>query len=312
VLFELDGDGFAFTPPFTWDDTTRLRGELRTALSAFVTRLSHDPGRPWAIAWCAGAGVIATSAGALEAETANFGFFLELLASEPALRAARGHVLLASSAGGVYGSSFACPISESTPPAPGSPYGRAKLAQEELLRSWARSQSSPVSSLVARISNLYGPGQRLAKPQGLISHMSRCLIYGAPMHIYVSLDTVRDYLFADDAGRRVVAGLRQLAREAPSEGLHITKLYASEREVSIAGLLGVFRQIARRKLRVVSGLHAAAALQPRRLQFRSQIWPRDGDRQVELIEGVSRVYRHQLVLLRRGLLSAPPLTIARG
>ncbi|HEY1533874.1 MAG TPA: NAD-dependent epimerase/dehydratase family protein [Polyangiaceae bacterium] len=311
VLLELGADGFRAMPPFTWRDRERLHGELRAGLTAFVLRLAQTPGRPWAIAWCAGAGVVATSPADLETETANFGFFLQLLASEPALRRAPGYVLLASSAGGVYGASFACPISESTPVAPGSPYGRAKLAQEELLLSWARSQPGSVSSLVARISNLYGPGQRLSKPQGLISHMSRCLIYGAPVHVYVSLDTIRDYLFAEDAGRRLALGLRQLVREAPREGLHVTKLYASEREVSIAGLLGVFRQIARRKLRVVSGLHAAAALQPRRLQFRSQVWPRDGGRQVELIEGVSRVYRHQLVLFRQGLLPSPPLTIAR-
>src|SRR5450631_1921186 len=261
VLLELGADGFCFAPPFNWNDTDRLHGELRAGLRAFLARLAQGPGRPWAIAWCAGAGVVATSAAALAAETANFDFFLQLLASEPALGAAPGYVLLASSAGGVYGASFACPISESTPPTPGSPYGRAKLAQEELLLSWARSQPA-ISSLIARISNLYGPGQRLAKPQGLISHMSRCLIYGAPVHVYVSLDTIRDYLFAEDAGRRVVAGLRQLAQQAPSEGMHVTKLYASEHEVSIAGLLGVFRQISRRKLRVVSGLHAAAALQP--------------------------------------------------
>jgi len=178
-LLELGADGFRFTPPFTWNDTERLHDELRAALRAFVLRLADSPGRPWAIAWCAGAGVVATSASALAAETANFGFFLQLLASEPALRARPGHVLLASSAGGVYGQSFACPISESTPPTPGSPYGRAKLAQEELLLSWALRQPA-VSTLIARISNLYGPGQRLAKPQGLISHMSRCLIYGAP------------------------------------------------------------------------------------------------------------------------------------
>jgi UDP-glucose 4-epimerase len=311
VLLELGADGFCSSPRFTWGDNALLRQEFRAGLSAFAQRLAQAPGRPWAVAWCAGAGVVATSAAALAAETANFASFLELLAAEPALGVVPGHVLLASSAGGVYGASSACPITESTPAEPSSAYGRAKLAQEELLLSWRRGQSSRVSSLVARISNLYGPGQQLSKPQGLISHLSRCLIYGAPAHVYVSLDTIRDYLFAEDAGRRLVSGLRQLASEASTESLHITKLYASEREISIAGLLGVFRQIARRKLRVVSGLHAVAALQPRRLQFRSQVWARGTGRQVELIEGVSRVYRHQLVLFRQGLLPPPPLALAR-
>jgi UDP-glucose 4-epimerase len=307
VLLELGANAFCPSLPFTWSDSARLRDELRVALSAFVRRLCERPCRPWAIAWCAGAGVVATSVAALEAETANFQLFLEILASERSLSSVPGHVLLASSAGGVHGGTFVAPITESTPPAPSSAYGRTKLLQEELLQSWSRSQQPPVSTLAARISNLYGPGQRLAKPQGLISHMSRCLIYGAPLHIYVPLDTIRDYLFSEDAGRRLANGLLQLVREAPTEGLHVTKLYASEREVSIASLLGFFRQIARRNLRVVSGLHAAATLQPRRLQFRSQVWAHDTDRQVELIEGLSRVYRHQLSLFRQGRLPPPPL-----
>jgi len=131
-LLELGADGFRFTPPFTWNDTERLHDELRAALRAFVLRLADSPGRPWAIAWCAGAGVVATSASALAAETANFGFFLQLLASEPALRARPGHVLLASSAGGVYGQSFACPISESTPP---------RRVRRTAARSWPRRSS---------------------------------------------------------------------------------------------------------------------------------------------------------------------------
>ena len=211
--------------------------------------------------------------------------------------------MLASSAGGVYGGSDASPITESTPPAPISAYGHAKLASEASLAEWARDRTN-VSTLVARFSNLYGPEQRLDKPQGLISHMSRSSIYGAPVHVYVSLDTIRDFLFAEDAARGLVLGLRRLA---DCNVQHVTKIYASERAVSIAGLVAAFRHIARRRLRIVSGLAPATALQPRRLQFRSQVWASLRERQVELIEGVSRVYAHQLALFRRGLLPAPPI-----
>jgi len=140
--------------------------------------------------------------------------------------------------------------------------------------------------------------------------MSRCLIYGAPVHVYVSLDTIRDYLFAEDAGRRIVAGLRQLAREASNEGLHVTKLYASEREISIAGL---WRVSPDRAAQVACGLGAArrrrvataaTAIQVRDLASR---WQQTG----RAARGVSRVYRHQLVLFRQGLLPPPPLVIAR-
>jgi UDP-glucose 4-epimerase len=131
------------------------------------------------------------------------------------------------------------------------------------------------------------------------------VIHGAPLQIYVSLDTIRDYLFADDAGRELVSGLRRLVQGTTASEPLSMKIYASEREISIAGLLAVFRQIARRRLRVVSGLHPSSALQPRRLQFRSKVWPRSEHRHVELIEGVSRVFQHQMALFRRGLLAPP-------
>lgn len=305
VLRELGADGWRPEQPFAWGDATRLGDQFRSAVRTFAARLASEPGRSWAIAWCAGAGVVGTSAAALDAETATFRQFLELLSLEPNLALEPGHFLLASSAGGVYGGSFVCPINEGTPPQPISAYGRTKLLQEQILGEWALRQVRPIRTLVARFANLYGPEQRLEKPQGLISHLSRSLIYNAPVHIYVSLDTIRDYLFAEDAGRRLVAGLGQLAREASAVDAQVTKVYASEREISIAGLLGVFRQLGRRRLRVVSGLHPVGALQPRRLQFRSQVWAGPIGRQVELIEGVSHVYRRQLSLFQQGVLPPP-------
>jgi UDP-glucose 4-epimerase len=138
------------------------------------------------------------------------------------------------------------------------------------------------------------------------------LIHHAPVHIYVSLDTIRDYLFSDDAGRKLVRGLRRLVQESSAECQHVTKVYGSEREISIAGLLGVFRQIARRRLRVVSGLSPVGVLQPRRLQFRSRVWTSDTGRQVELIEGVSRVYNHQLARFGQGQLPPPHVANRRA
>ena len=55
------------------------------------------------------------------------------------------------------------------------------------------------TALVARLSTLYGPGQSRGKPQGLIAHIARGVVRNQPVRIYVPLDTVRDYLAADDA-----------------------------------------------------------------------------------------------------------------
>jgi len=292
--------------PLAWSPRERLADSIEEAVRAFADRLEARSGEGWNLYWCAGAGVVGTSAAALEAETAALQLFLGRLGAEPRLRDLPGRIFLASSAGGVYGGSLERPLTEATPPLPISEYGRGKLAQEAALAVWAREQPR-VSTLVGRLSNLYGPGQRLDKPQGLISHMCRCLIFGVPVHVYVPLDTIRDYLFAEDAGRRVVAGLERLSREAPG-GRHVTKIFASERETTVAGLIGVFRRLAKRPLRVVSGLHPARTQQPARLQFRSAVWRDEAaSPRTELLEGVCRVHRHQLALFQAGRLPAPPL-----
>jgi len=306
VVRALGGTSWRPERPIGWGDEGRLERDFREAIAAFATRTLSDGAGAWAVCWCAGAGVVGTSATALTAETNALHLFLRQLSAESRLMALPGYMVLASSAGGVYGGSLVCPITEATEPEPISDYGRAKLAQERMLCSWASRRSPSVGILAARVANLYGAGQRLDKPQGLISHLSRCLIFNAPVHVYVSLDTIRDYLFAEDAGRQLVTGLRRLMRD--SRGEQVTKIYASEREISIAGLLGIFRRISRRRLRVICGLHPGSTLQPRRLQFRSHVWRTCDDeveRQTELVDGINQVYRAQLALFRRGLLPPP-------
>ncbi len=310
VWRELAEDAWRPDHALDWNDEARLEADLQRAVTAFAARVVAEARPAWAIAWCAGAGVVATSAAALAAETRAFERFLSLVAEDRVLAARPGTIAYASSAGGIYGGCFQSPINESTAPAPISPYGHAKLAQERILSAWAASQPERRVH-VARFSNLYGPDQQLKKAQGLISHAARCLIHGAPLQIYVSFDTIRDYLFADDAGRALVNELRQMtARAALVEPLTM-KIYASEREISIAGLLGVFRQVTRRQLRIVAGLHPSAALQPRRLQFRSSVKTVGTGRQVQLVEGVSRVIQHQRALYGRGLLAPPALLTGR-
>jgi UDP-glucose 4-epimerase len=299
--------------PLAWSDPVRLSESITEAVRGFAARLAEQALGGFCVYWCAGDGVVGTPAGRLDAETASLRLFLERLgdALDGARLAPPGRFFLASSAGGVYGGSPERPLTEATTPRPISDYGRAKLEQEEVLRAWALTRPT-VSALVGRLSNLYGPGQHLDKPQGLISHMSRCLIFGVPVHIFVPLDTIRDYLFAEDAGGRIVAGLERLERESPGGGRCVTKVYGSERETTVAGLVGVFRRIAKRQLRVVSGLHPVQAQQPARLQFRSTVWADEPALPAtQLLDGVSQVHRHQLALFQAGRLPAPPVGTPR-
>ena len=50
-----------------------------------------------------------------------------------------------------------------------APYGHEKLIQEKLFTNLAEQTGSDL--LIGRLSNLYGPGQKLTKPQGLIAHV---------------------------------------------------------------------------------------------------------------------------------------------
>jgi UDP-glucose 4-epimerase len=226
--------------------------------------------RPWSVAWCAGAGVTGTSAQALDLELVALRETLAALAASP--HPERGAFFFASSAGGVYAGVGMPPYDESSPVRPLAPYGRAKLDAEALVTSSSHRTGTP--SLIGRISNLYGPGQNLAKPQGLISQICRSHLTGQPLSIYVSLDTLRDYLFAPDCAGLIVAGLARLRQEQAAKGPGVvTKIFASQRAITIGAVLGEMRRIFKTSPRVVLGASSVASVQAKDLSLRSRVWP---------------------------------------
>ena len=295
--------------PFHWGDKATLETQLRAAVDAFLGSAVAGGHERWTVLWCAGSGVVGSSAADLAEELRTWRQFLTWLSvglSDTQIRSIPGQIFLASSAGGVYGGSSERPLSEDSYCQPISEYGSVQLRKERLLDEWARGQPQ-ISTLVARISNLYGPGQKMDKPQGLISQMSRCLIYRQAVHIYVPLDTIRDYLFVEDAARWIAGWTQWLAQEAArtGEGRRELKICASEEETTIASLIGAFQRIAKRQLKVISGLHPVRSQQPACLQFRSRVWPDEArPARTGLLVGMNRVYRHQLALYQAGAL--PP------
>lgn len=111
-----------------------------------------------------------TAASQLQAEVE---LLARLLAAVEPPAAQSGVVFLASSVGGLYAGSPAPLFDEQTVPRPLSPYGRSKQAMEGVAGDWVARTGGRV--LVGRISNLYGPGQDLDKPQGLITQLIRSL-----------------------------------------------------------------------------------------------------------------------------------------
>jgi UDP-glucose 4-epimerase len=230
-----------------------------SALLAEAATLGDD----WRLWWCAGAGVVGTGAAELDAEVAVLEDFLGRW--QPAVGS--GGVFFASSAGGVYAGAHGSPFDESSEPVAISPYGHAKLRAEAAVDAFAARTGVPL--LIGRLSNLYGPGQDLAKPQGLISQLCRAQLTRRPLSIYVSLDTMRDYLFVDDAAAMVVAALDAVVERG---GRHL-KVLASERSTTIGAVLGDLNRITRRRPPVVLGSSASARYQARDLRFRSTAWP---------------------------------------
>lgn len=230
-----------------------------------ISRLARA-GRPWRVVWSAGAGVIGTSEQQLHNEVQVLERVLERV--EGALGdPADGGIFVTSSAGGVYGGSSGPPFSEETLPVPISPYGHAKLAAEQVAARFAERSGLPTA--VGRIANLYGPGQDISKPQGLISQLCKAHLFREPLSIYVPLDTARDYVFVDDCARMV---LDTLERTVSAGGLH-TKLIASEQAVTLGVILAELRRVTKRRPQVVLGVSPMARFQVKDLRFRSVVWP---------------------------------------
>jgi UDP-glucose 4-epimerase len=295
-------------PRFAWSDPPLLADQLAEAVVAFAeaVRSGHTS---WSVAWCAGAGVVGSKAAAFETERASWERLLGLLAVRLVERdrTRPGLLFLASSAGGVYGNSPGQPLTERSRCVPISAYGEQKLRLEGLLSTWARAYSH-VGFLIGRIANLYGPGQNLDKPQGLISQISRCLIYHNQLNIYVNSDTIRDYIYVDDCAHGIARGLGRMARAASdqAEPPRVLKIFASEQATSIARIVGIFLRLTKQRPRLVLASRPVRGQQPPVLRFRSDVW-RDLDLmpRTDLATGISQVHSHQLALYREGRLPPP-------
>ena len=295
-------------PYFTWGDTTMLASQLREAVASFAREVRRNS-RAWAVIWAAGAGVVGTPEPALAAESRALDLLLGALDLHLGRdESPRGFIFLASSAGGTYGSCTDQPITEASACYPISAYGRYKLCQEALLQAWAYRRPH-VSYTIGRISNLYGPGQNLRKPQGLISRISWRLIYRRPIHIYVSLDTIRDYLYVDDCAvqvaRCLIAWVRQ--GDCAEHRSCSMKILASEQPTSVAQIIGAFARIAaKHQPKVISAPTALSTQQPRRLAFRSVVEPNlAGIARTRLEIGISRLHEYMMAEYRQGRLPQP-------
>ncbi len=285
-----------FTPAgrFSWASEPELAPQVATVVRALATRAAAA-GR-WEIYWAAGVGAMSSSQTVLEAETRILSALLLLIESTPLLMATPGALAFSSSAGAIYAGSPDDIITENTSPAPTTAYARAKLKQEDRVRSFAHANDN-VSALLARLSTVYGPGQARDKQQGLLTHIARRILKNLPVQIYVPFDTIRDYIASDDAAAAMVAALRAAAETSRVQ----TKIIASEQPVTIAEIIATFKRVARRAPRVITSANKLSGIYPRRVRFQSQVAPgNDSLPKTSLLIGIAQVMAAERAALMRG------------
>jgi UDP-glucose 4-epimerase len=112
---------------------------------------------------------------------------------------AGARVVFLSSGGAIYGEADGA--DETTPAAPISPYGRHKLEAEDIVRG------SPHGYGIARLANVYGPGQRSDNEGGVIAVFVERLLRGERIDIHGDGEQRRDFVHVDD----VVSALSLIA-----------------------------------------------------------------------------------------------------
>jgi UDP-glucose 4-epimerase len=273
-----------------WADPRSAISVLEADLAGFCSVAGRGD---WSIIWAAGAGVVASNESELKAETVLMERFVSSL--EHQHPPGNGAFFLASSAGGVYAGSSDAPFTEATPPRPLTSYGAAKLEQEDVA---ARLLESAVPVSVGRLSNVFGPGQNLAKPQGLVSQLCLAAVTRRPVNIFVPMDTSRDYLYVDDAARMIVAVSADVVRRQPQRAE--LRILASGRPTSVGSLLRTVQLVAHRPIRVGLGRQPGSDRHARDLRIQSNISDRITRMAVtSLPVGVKLVHDHTLALLRR-------------
>ena len=246
-----------------WDDEVAAVVVLAAEAARFAEARA---GRDWVLVWCAGAGVVATGEDALSAEGRVFAAALDRVAAGVGTEE-EGVLFLASSAGGLYAGSSDPPFTEDSEPRPLVPYGRVKLAMEDHLRTVVA--AAGLRAVVGRLANVYGPGQRLGKPQGLLSQLCLADATGSPLPVFVSMDTIRDYVHVGDAAK-MVRRCVELVRDEP-RGTTVVKVIASGTPVTVGHLVGEARRVFHRPLRTISV--AGGRGQVHDLRMRSVRWP---------------------------------------
>lgn len=246
----------------TWADEAHAISDLTLNLKKFREQAGKEK---WTIVWAAGAATVASSEPEASRETQLLRLFVEALRGHPPT--GPGVFFLVSSAGGAFAGGNQPPFDEWSEPRPLGAYGRSKLVNESLVHSVL---SGTCSVVVGRFSNVYGPGQNLSKPQGLISHLALSAASRTPINIFVPLSTVRDYIYADDAAHATHGWIKQAHLNPQSDASKSAvppRIIASGNGTSVGHLIRITQDVSHSRVPVAMGSHPSAVMQAPDLRF---------------------------------------------
>ena len=116
------------------------------------------------------------------------------------------HVLVTASTGGaLYGEADVLPTPETSTPAPRSPYGASKQAEEVYLDCFRRMHGIRATAL--RYGNVYGPRQDGTGEAGVVAITAQRLVNGLAPRIYGDGRQTRDFVYVANVAAANVAAL---------------------------------------------------------------------------------------------------------
>lgn len=288
------GRTWAPTASFHWNDQTKFEAEIDQSVSEFIEQVGSEE---WSIHWCAGIGVVSSSLEVLDSEIKKIEIFLNRLSKSSSTFLHQGVLFYASSAGGVYAGSESPPFTEATVPSPIGNYGFQKIQCEALFAKFTGDFGT--SSVLGRIANLYGPSQNWHKGQGVVTTLCRSMLLRKPLEIFVPLETIRNYIYVDDAACDIANIVSYMSNQDLSGSL--IKIIAADNNSSISEILSESSRVFGKRPQIVLTRKKYSALHIVDLRLKSTVEisaPRFG--YTTLAVGIDRIRRQLLSELQKG------------
>lgn len=150
-------------------------------------------------------------------------------------------LLFISSGGTVYGVPKYLPIDENHPTNPMVSYGITKLAIEKYLLMYQRLHG--IRSTILRVSNPYGPRQRVETAQGAATVFLYRALHNIPIEIWGDGSVVRDYIYISDVANAFAMALTYMGDKSLFNISSATGTSLNELIAKIENTLG--RRVAR-------------------------------------------------------------------